>query len=295
MRTFAPILLALLLLAPAWAQPPADAPAPVPNDPQAVAKEFLKLLPAMLGGDQRETLKALEPLVVPGNLPEGQEGPGGEEMVYAILGILSLTGAQPAAGEVGPDGRVTLPVQVPPLKLVLVQVEGKWKIDLAATWAQMPEAVRAIAEGPAEERAGQTACLSNLKQLSLAAMMFAQDHDQTLPSADQWTDQLMPYLKNEAILKCPAAPELECAYALNAALAGKRLKDLPNPAEAILFFESNLGKRNATGTLEEVAVPGRHRGGNVYAFADGHIKWMGEPPGAAPPPPPGAGGPPPGE
>ena len=293
MRALPLVVLALVLLA----LPPAHAQAPVPNDPQAVAREFLRLLPGMFVNDGK-TREALGPLVLPGKVPEGgQGGPGGEEMLYVIMSLLSLSGAQPAAGEIGPDGRMTLPVQVPPLKLVLIQVEGKWKIDLEATWALLPEAIRAVAEGPARERGEQEACLSNLKQLTLAALMFAQDHDQTLPSAEKWTDEIMPYIKNEALLRCPAAPELECGYALNRDLAGKKLNALPNPAEAILFFDSNLGKRNATGTLEDVAIPGRHNGGNNYAFADGHCKWSAEPLGAAPPlgAGPGAGGPPPGE
>ncbi len=299
MRSLPLVVLTLifLALAPAYAQPPAPAPAPVPNDPQAVTQEFLRLLPGLFM-DEGKTREALAPLVLPGNEPEGGErGPGAGEMIYVIMGLLSMTGAQPAAGEIGPDGRMILPVQAPPLKLVLVPVEGKWKVDLEATWALMPEAVRAVAEGPARARAEQEACLSNLKQLALAALMFAQDHDDTLPSADKWTDEIMPYLKNEAILRCPAAPELECGYALNRELAGKNVNFVANPAEGVLFFESNLGKRNATGTLRDAAVPGRHNGGNNYAFADAHCKWMGEPPGAAPPlgPAPGAGGPPPEE
>ena len=283
------LALALLILTPAHAQ------APLPNDPQAVAAEFLRLLPAMFMDDMAARA-ALEPVVLPGKvLQEGEWGPGAGEMIYVIMGLLSLAGAQPAAGEVGPEGQVVVPVQAPPLKLVLVPAEGKWKIDLEATWALLPEAIRAVAEGPAREHAAQEACLSNLRQLALAALMFAQDHGQTLPSAEAWTDEVMPYLKNEAILICPSAPELECGYALNRDVAGKALGDLANPAEQVLFFESNLGKRNATDDLRQAAAPGRHNGGNHYAFADGHCQWLGIPPGLEDPfgGLPGAGGPPP--
>ena len=42
--------------------------------------------------------------------------------------------------------------------------------------------------------------------IGLAALMYAQDHDNTLPDADDWTAQLKEYAKNEQILRCPGAP-----------------------------------------------------------------------------------------
>ncbi len=292
MRILPLAVLALVLttLAPALAQDP------VPNDPQAVAQQLLRLLPRLFEGNEGEIHQALEPLIKPGapGAPAqgGAEVEAGMDLLFGLLGILSLAGAQPGAVETTPDRRVTLPVQAPPLRLVMVQVDGQWKVDLIATWALLPEALRALAERPARERGMQEVCLSNLKQLALAALMFAADHDNQLPSADQWTDELVPYLKNEAIFKCPAAPDLECAYALNRAFAGKDHGTIVRPAEEVIFFESNLGKRNATGTLKEVADPPRHQGGNNYAFADGHCKWSQELPGTVPPPVgPGAGGP----
>ncbi len=265
-------------------------------DGEAMAQQFLRLLPRLFEGNEGDVRQALEPLVKPGEPIPPEAGPDEAnvdmDLLFGLMGILSLAGAQPGAPETTPDGRVTIPVQAPPVRLVMVQVEGQWKVDLRASWALLPEPLRAVAEGPAREKATTETCLSNLKQLALAALMFAADHDNQLPSADKWTDEVIPYVKNEAILKCPAAPELECAYALNRALAGKNHLAIPRLAEEIIFFESNLGKRNATGTVQDLADPPRHQGGNNYAFADGHCKWSHELPGSAPPPAgPGAGGP----
>jgi len=66
------------------------------------------------------------------------------------------------------------------------------------------------------EKARQTSCLSNLKQVGLAVRMYAQDYDEILPRTELggdvddaheylWGDMLQPYLKNWQILVCPSA------------------------------------------------------------------------------------------
>jgi prepilin-type N-terminal cleavage/methylation domain-containing protein/prepilin-type processing-associated H-X9-DG protein len=75
----------------------------------------------------------------------------------------------------------------------------------------------------AREKARQTACLSNMKQLGLAFRMYATDYDETFPvnrtcvggsapgyqtcseglRTTGWADMIMPYIKNTGILKCP--------------------------------------------------------------------------------------------
>ena len=63
----------------------------------------------------------------------------------------------------------------------------------------------------AREQARRTSCLSNLKQLALAAMMYGQDYDELLPvGATQgnplWSvvQGLQPYVKNSQIFYCPS-------------------------------------------------------------------------------------------
>ncbi|MBM3475892.1 MAG: DUF1559 domain-containing protein [Armatimonadetes bacterium] len=71
----------------------------------------------------------------------------------------------------------------------------------------------------AREKARQTSCLSNLKQIGLALMMYDQDYDEALPPAyidyDQsggysdldlsWRASILPYCKNKAMFICPSA------------------------------------------------------------------------------------------
>lgn len=62
----------------------------------------------------------------------------------------------------------------------------------------------------ARAKARQTACLSNLKQLGLAYMMYAQDYDEVSPhipdDADWWV-MIYPYHKNVNLIQCPDRDE----------------------------------------------------------------------------------------
>jgi prepilin-type N-terminal cleavage/methylation domain-containing protein/prepilin-type processing-associated H-X9-DG protein len=68
----------------------------------------------------------------------------------------------------------------------------------------------------AREKARTSACLSNMRQIGTATMMYAQDHDEFLPYGYAytwpgqkelywWQDLDRPYVKNEAVYTCPSA------------------------------------------------------------------------------------------
>ena len=68
----------------------------------------------------------------------------------------------------------------------------------------------------AREKARQTSCLSNLKQLGVALSMYEQDYDGALCQTSwelgsfkakvQWTYLIQPYVKNQQIFVCPSDP-----------------------------------------------------------------------------------------
>jgi prepilin-type N-terminal cleavage/methylation domain-containing protein/prepilin-type processing-associated H-X9-DG protein len=68
----------------------------------------------------------------------------------------------------------------------------------------------------AREKARQSSCLSNLKQMGVALMMYTQDFDETLPpginnafsSNRTWMHHIAPYTKNRGIFVCPSASDL---------------------------------------------------------------------------------------
>ena len=126
----------------------------------------------------------------------------------------------------------------------------------------------------ARDKAQQTASLSNLKQIAVGIMLYAKDHNEVLPDADQWVDQIMPYVKTESVFRDPSAPDQKWSYAFNSNLSGVTLSDLDSPAATVLLFESDADKKNDSGEGDSVPAPGRHSKGTDYAFADGHVKWL---------------------
>jgi len=70
--------------------------------------------------------------------------------------------------------------------------------------------------GRARENARRSACQSNLKQLGLGLLQYAQDYDEKYPCGNQpsgnnaigsgWASQVMPYMKSTQLLACPSDP-----------------------------------------------------------------------------------------
>lgn len=66
----------------------------------------------------------------------------------------------------------------------------------------------------AREKARQTNCLSNVKQLTLGILMYTQDYDEQMPyyslsstggTADySWRSMILPYVKNGQLYQCPS-------------------------------------------------------------------------------------------
>jgi prepilin-type N-terminal cleavage/methylation domain-containing protein/prepilin-type processing-associated H-X9-DG protein len=89
----------------------------------------------------------------------------------------------------------------------------------------------------AREKARQTSCLSNTRQLATAIAMFAQDHEERLPKAffndvvdgqtglpwyTPWESAIYPYIKNDQIFACPSdATQNKRGKALDVAPTGK--------------------------------------------------------------------------
>lgn len=112
----------------------------------------------------------------------------------------------------------------------------------------------------AREKARQTACLSNEKQIGLALMQYVQDYDETWPCgrlttsstgvtfADGrgWAQATYPYFKSADLLRCPnddtpvppgAPNNAVISYAMNANFAGLPDANLTKPAMTVGLVE----------------------------------------------------------
>jgi prepilin-type N-terminal cleavage/methylation domain-containing protein/prepilin-type processing-associated H-X9-DG protein len=99
----------------------------------------------------------------------------------------------------------------------------------------------------AREKARQTACLSNVKQMALATAMYVQDYEAfppvsffTLGLNIRWYDLIQPYVRNQQLHTCPTVPHLKFgrnpAYGYNYQYLGNsrvNCSNVPVPDSAI--------------------------------------------------------------
>lgn len=112
----------------------------------------------------------------------------------------------------------------------------------------------------AREKARQTSCVSNERQLGLAIAQYTQDSDERFPngvnpaahhfwSGEGWAGQCGPYLKSVAILRCPDDPTSSYGAQNFAVSYGYNINLVtPSPAE-----EGDIDK---SGWYEDVTPPG---------------------------------------
>jgi hypothetical protein len=109
-------------------------------------------------------------------------------------------------------------------------------------------------------------------------VQYAGDHDNTLPPADRWVDELEGYLLDHSCLKSPTKPDLECGYAMNEALSGQPLPDdWERRRTMVVLFESLSGERNAHAGVEDPSKleSPREDGTIAIATADGNATVLG--------------------
>ena len=120
----------------------------------------------------------------------------------------------------------------------------------------------------AREKARQTSCLSNLKQIGLGLAQYSEDYDETLTpringGGIPFEDLLIPYIKSTGVYLCPSNPrsqDISCpqclpagftsvnhvSYGANTAggfsdLNGRPLSFIQAPAQVIGLCESTAG------------------------------------------------------
>lgn len=165
----------------------------------------------------------------------------------------------------------------------------------------------------AREKARQTQCLSNLKQLGNAVEMYKQDYDETFPLAfyyDSWGDpntihwwmtNLQPYIKNNGILVCPSKSGLlsfcrqadwtenggiKISYTINDLITmwPSVMSDssLNSPANMLIIWEGGWPESNTLDAMDCNWNSGSsynytsyvHNEGFNALFCDGHTKWL---------------------
>ena len=159
----------------------------------------------------------------------------------------------------------------------------------------------------AREKARQTTCLSNFKQLALVAMMYCADYDEKFPFYDWawliepaggkvcryllpygWHASLEPYMKNSQILDCPSCPGSNnvCSSAVDADCVCGAIRagvwnsesasqgEIDYPAHVVVYYEPGWDLDCYGDFMPWFRFNGsNHNGGMNFAFCDGHAKW----------------------
>jgi len=163
----------------------------------------------------------------------------------------------------------------------------------------------------AREKARTASCQSNMKQLMLGVLMYAQDYDEVLPNHEQyagtprlsWWGMIYPYVKSTQVFICPSntssdtfkswdtvntdrclgahygIPRIHSSTPLRAPLS-----DIASVSETIFIGETwadggcddfEMGPIGVPhGFVRTDAASRLHSEGSNYAFCDGHVKWL---------------------
>ena len=147
----------------------------------------------------------------------------------------------------------------------------------------------------AREKARQTSCLANVKQLSLGLLMYAQDYDERFPyhwihysdtigNGYFWQDVIQPYLKNAQILQCPSASGRNCqdvwlpsgtmmtGYSINCnQVAHNAMADIRQPSTMIMIGDS---WGNSQAGIDPRLFPGGCSGGGTRNPSINPDTWL---------------------
>jgi prepilin-type N-terminal cleavage/methylation domain-containing protein/prepilin-type processing-associated H-X9-DG protein len=162
----------------------------------------------------------------------------------------------------------------------------------------------------AREKARQTSCLSNLKQLAIGMLAYAQDYDERFPRRSGtsftdpalgtfnlrtdgthqhgWATRILPYVKSSQIYRCPSNNWTNCGinyglcdYAFDSTGAcvayfntDQPLGRFARPSESMMMTENNNGggDQYVLSTAWYCCIAPHNEGGNMN-FVDGHAKW----------------------
>lgn len=111
-------------------------------------------------------------------------------------------------------------------------------------------------------------CISNLKHLGVAFLMYQKDNK--IHPRDNWCDTLKPYYKDTQLLQCLIDEIGPSSYAMNENIPADT-NELPG--DLVLLFESAPGW-NQIGGPDDVVTDRHGRPGANIAFADGHVEFV---------------------
>ena len=132
--------------------------------------------------------------------------------------------------------------------------------------------------GKVREKARQSTCLSNQRQLCMAMSTYTQDNIDTFPGdlgdteGTAWKKAMHNSLGNGGVFHCPSldGSHDQTSYGMNGFLCGVAVGDVKQTAVALLTADAKkdvLLSKDDPDTL-------RHKDGYLASFADGHVAHL---------------------
>jgi prepilin-type N-terminal cleavage/methylation domain-containing protein/prepilin-type processing-associated H-X9-DG protein len=157
----------------------------------------------------------------------------------------------------------------------------------------------------AREKARQSSCLSNTKQIMASILMYSQDYDDIYPLAvianTRWTPPaggtevigdmpwpicLSPYINNTQIFNCPSVSTAwrgdaitdDIQYGYNDRISGVAQAKFTYVSELCCIADGGSGPNCELDCTDgdcrnDIALTRHNEGANI-GFADGHCKWL---------------------
>lgn len=159
----------------------------------------------------------------------------------------------------------------------------------------------------AREKADQTDCLNNQRQLGMAFVMYGNDNKEFFPSYthgakdvkkengwvyfdgfpcpkkgnfDVTRGILYPYTKSKQIYLCRSDHTgTTCSYGVNSDTMDSKFTLVDNASETPLLLEEGSTVKTTNDGFFDIDyspkdyIVNRHQKGSVYSFCDGHVSW----------------------
>ena len=157
-----------------------------------------------------------------------------------------------------------------------------------------------------KQKARSTECLNHLRQIGLASILYADEHEDLLPqsqhTSQSWVGTLQPYLAGKSLHRCPLDKNTTrfYSYGINDFLTPHpsgakdldftRVSTFPSPSETAFMLEmldspemegsdhfhfaDSLDGGYTPASFRKQVATQRHTGGANYLYVDGHVEGL---------------------